>query len=129
MAQYEAELSARQHAQEVSDLAEELVETETGAVSGESQPGQGFGIGFDLSKAKEGLGLGGPGAELGLGVENLMGEDSSQVKRTRELRQRWRELEEEYGAGIVVVLGDLAVCPNRSVFPSSLTVYHRTGLA
>jgi len=112
MAQYEAELSARQHAQEVSDLAEELVETETGAVSGESQPGQGFGIGFDLSKAK-----GGPGAELGLGVENLMGEDSSQVKRTRELRQRWRELEEEYGAGIVVVLGDLAVCPNRSVFP------------
>lgn len=107
--QYMDAVDARHRADEIAGLAQELVQPDDDEKSSEGyQAGEGLGIGLDLSKAREGLGFGGTTAQMGLGVEGLIGDEGS-GKRKRKLRARFKELEQEYGAGTVVVLGDLAV--------------------
>jgi len=122
VAQYRDALAARQRSEEIAELAEELVDTEV-AEPEDYQPGQGIGLGIDLSKAKEGLGLGGAGSQLGVEVSDLVGDAGKKGERKRKLRERLRAFEEEYGAGTVVVLGDLAVSnPSFSFGTTRLTL-------
>lgn len=96
---YQQSLFAQQATENLHELADGLAELES---VGESEnegyiPGSGIGLGIDLDKAKEFLEAG----------------DVAGVRKggkKDKLRQRIRKVEEEFGAGTVVVLGDLAVC-------------------
>lgn len=105
LAEYHESLTARQRTEEIATLAEELIEPDH-LEAEDFQPGQGLAIGVDLSKAKESLGLGGVA-----GVDELVGDSGKKGERKRKLRVKLKGFEEEYGAGTVVVLGDLAVGP------------------
>ena len=108
LSQYKQALAARERSEDIASLADDLIDTGiTG--TGDFEPGKGFGIGVDLNKAKEGFGLGRGGAALDAGVEELVGDETIPGKRKSKLRRRLRALEAEYGAGTIVVLGDLAV--------------------
>jgi hypothetical protein len=92
--------------------------------------GGGIGLKIDLKKARRELGIDFLADEIGLdstrdegsGVEGSMevgeedekpeskkGKDKAKGKERKKLNIWRKELEDEYGAGLVVVLGDLAV--------------------
>ncbi|KAK4690064.1 hypothetical protein P7C73_g27, partial [Tremellales sp. Uapishka_1] len=110
MSQYMALLEERKRVEEASELVEEVVDDQSSVVEGvHSFSGMGFKV--DLNKAKDGLGLG--GLE---GVQEMLGEEDGEQKNggkqakkeKKKLKAMMRKLEEEVGAGAVVVLGDLA---------------------
>lgn len=137
--QYRTSLEAIQRSNEAAELADEMTETSMDGGQAESgnQLGQGVGVGFDFRTAGDTLGLGRAGmvmeelmagragGAVGSSQEEVVdgepegpdddlpagetGEKKTKTKR-KKVRTRIAEFEAEYGAGLVVVLGDLAVC-------------------
>ena len=107
LTQYKQALATRERSDDIASLADDLIDTATTGAE-DFEPGKGFGIGVDFNKAKESFGIR-RGAAFEAGVEELVGDERTTGKRKSKLRRRLRALEEEYGAGTIVVLGDLAV--------------------
>jgi len=123
MVQYQATLQAQKRSEEAAELVDEITTDPSQnideAVIG---PGQGIGVGIDLRQASRQLGM----ERAGLLLEEIRGsrkddqaavgesasgseENKGKSAGRKKLRARITEFEEEYGAGLVVVLGDLAV--------------------
>ena len=109
-AQYQDSLEAKRRSEEIADLADELIEDGVPVQEGHAA-GSGFPIGVDLGRARKELDLAREGTGMSIGTDDETAglQTGKKGEGRRKIRRRLRELEEEYGAGIVVVLGDLAV--------------------
>jgi hypothetical protein len=129
----EAEEAAQNQFQEVADLVEQAGHSDNPAEEGEKKEERemGMGLKIDLGRARRELGIGmmvdelkGLGDDLnaevnemgegemegeGSGKKGKKGKGKGKEKEKRKLGVWRKQLEDEYGAGAVFVLGDLAV--------------------